>query len=111
MQINIGIKIFGLPLRKGFSMTVEGAVNFNRPDMHNIAQELGVTTNDVLLQDDTLTIYNTSETCQEIINDNALMAFVAMALDISSEKISDLQEVEEEPVVMDFDLSEFEDDD
>ena len=103
--------MFGLPLRKGFSMEVEGAVNLNRPDMHNIAAELGVSTNDVLLKDGVLTVYNTTDACQEIIDDNALVAFVAMALDISPEKITNVQEVEEEPIELDFDLSEFEDED
>ncbi len=92
-------------------MKVEGAVNLNRPDMHNIAAELGVSTNDVLLKDGILTVYNTTDSCQEIIDDNALAAFVAMALDISPEKITDIQEVEEEPIELDFDLSEFENDD
>jgi hypothetical protein len=83
----------------------------NRPDMHNIAEELGVTTNDVLIKDGVLTVYNTSETCQEIVDDGDLISFVAMAIDISPESITDMQEVEEEPIVMEFDLAEFEDDD
>jgi len=102
--------MFGLPLRKGFTMKIDG-IFLNRPDMHNIAEELGVTTNDVLIKDGVLTVYNTSKTSQEIINDGDLIAFVAMALDISPEKISDMQEVEEEPIELEFDLSEFEDDD
>jgi len=101
--------MFGRPLRTGFSMKVDG-VHLNRPDMHHIAEELGVTTNDVLIKDRVLTVYNTSKTCQEIIDDNALAAFVAMALHISPENISDMQEVKEEPVEIEFDLSEFEDD-
>ncbi len=102
--------MFGLPLRRGFSMKVDG-VHLNRPDMHNIAEELGVSTNDVLIKDRVLTVYNTSKTCQEIIDDGDLAAFVAMALDISTENISDIQEVVEERVELEFDLSEFEDDD
>lgn len=102
--------MFGLPLRKGFSMKVDG-VHLNRPDMHNIAEELGVSTNDVLIKDQILTVYNTSKTCQEIIDDGDLAVFVAMALHMSAENISDMKEVEEEPVVMEFDLDEFEDDD
>jgi len=102
--------MFGLPLRKGFSMKVNG-VFLNRPDMHNIAEELGVTTNDVLIKDGVLTVYNTSKSCQEIIDDDALALFVAMAANISPECITDMQEVEEEPIVMEFDLDEFEDDD
>lgn len=102
--------MFGLPLRKGFSMKVEG-VHLNRPDMHHIAEELGVSTNDVLIKDRVLTVYNTSATCQEIIDDGDLIAFVAMAIHISPESISDMQAVVEEPVELEFDLSEFEDDD
>lgn len=102
--------MFGLPLRKGYSMKING-VFLNRPDMHNIAEELGVTTNDVLIKDGVLTVYNTSDTCQEIIDDNALPLFVAMAANISPDCITDLKEVEEEPVELEFDLSEFEDDD
>ena len=98
-----------MPPRKGFSMKVAG-VHLNRPDMHNIAAELGVSTNDVLIKDRVLTVYNTSETCQEIIDDNHLAAFVAMALHISPEDISDMKEVVEVPVKIEFDLSEFEDD-
>ena len=101
--------MFGKPLRTGFSMKVDG-VHLNRPDMHHIAEELGVSTNDVLIKDRVLTVYNTSKTCQEIIDDNALAVFVAMALHISAENISDMKEVVEEPVEMEFDLSEFEDD-
>ncbi|PHS31962.1 MAG: hypothetical protein COA92_07225 [Sulfurovum sp.] len=102
--------MFGLPLRKGFSMKVSGVI-LNRPDMHDIAAELGVSTSDVLTKDGILTVYNTSKTSQEIIDDNALATFVAMALNISPEDISELKEVEEERVELDFDLSEFEDDD
>jgi hypothetical protein len=102
--------MYGLPLRKGFSMKING-VFLNRPDMHNIAQELGVTTNDVLIKNNILTVYNTSDTCQEIIDDGALALFVAMAVNISPDNITDIKEVEEEPVELDFDLSEFEEDD
>ena len=102
--------MFGLPLRKGFSMKVSGVI-LNRPDMHEIAAELGVSTSDVLTKDGILTVYNTSDTSQEIIGDNALATFVAMALNISPEDISELKEVEEVRVELDFDLSEFEDED
>jgi len=107
---NIGIKMFGLPLRTGFSMKVNG-IFLNRPDMHNIAEELGVSTNDVLIKDGILTVYNTSKTCQEIIDDGDLATFVAMAINISPKDIGKLSEVVEEPIKMEFDLSEFEDDD
>ncbi len=102
--------MYGLPLRKGFSMKVKGTL-LNRHDMHNIAAELGVTENDVFIKDGILTVYNTSATCQEIIDDNALAVFVAMAVEISAEDISEMKEVVEERVKMDFDLSDFEDDD
>ncbi|CAA6816988.1 MAG: Unknown protein [uncultured Sulfurovum sp.] len=92
-------------------MKVKEGIHLNRPDMHNIAEELGVTENDVLIKDRILTVYNTSQACQEIIDDNALTLFVAMAVDASPEDFSDLQEVVEKPVKMDFDLNEFEDDD
>jgi hypothetical protein len=105
-----GRKMFGLPLRTGFSMKVDGTY-LQRPDLHHIAEELGISTNDVLARDGILTVYNTSATCQEIIDDNALAVFVAMALHISPENISEMKEVVEEPVVLEFDPSEFEDDD
>ena len=102
--------MFGQPLRTGFSMKVNG-VHLNRPDMHDIAAELGVSTNDVLIKDGILTVYNTSKTCQEIIDDGHLASFVAMAVHISADDICDMKEVVEEPVEMELDLSEFEDDD
>ena len=102
--------MFGKPLRSGFSMKVAG-VHLNRPDLHNIAAELGIGTRDILTKDGILTVYNTSETCQEIVNDNALASFVALALNISAEAISDITAVVEEPVKIEFDPSEFEDDD
>ena len=102
--------MYGLPLRTGFSMKVKGII-LNRPDMHDIAAELGVSENDVLIKDGILTVYNTSKTCQEIIDDNALIVFVAMAINIPAKDISELSEVVEERVKMEFDLSDFEDED
>ena len=102
--------MYGLPLRTGFTMKIKGII-LNRPDMHDIAAELGVTENDVLIKDGILTVYNTSKSCQEIIDDNALATFVAMAIDIPAEDISELTAVVEERVKMEFDLSDFEDDD
>lgn len=99
----------GSKIRKGFSMKITG-VHPTRPDLHNVAAELGISTRDVLIKNGILTIYNTSDVCQEIIDDNALVSFVSMGLDISPEDISELKEVVEEPVKMEFDLSEFEDD-
>jgi hypothetical protein len=100
----------GSKLREGFSMKVSG-VHLNRPDLHILAAELGITTRDVLIKDGILTIYNTSEVCQEIIDDNALVSFVSMVLSIPSEDISELKEVIEEPVKIEFDPSDFEDED
>ena len=102
--------MYGLPLRTGFTMKIKGII-LNRPDMHDIAAELGVTENDVLIKDGILTVYNTSKACQEIIDDNALAVFVAMAINIPAEDISELTEVIEERVKLEFDLSDFEDDD
>jgi len=102
--------MFGLPLRKGFTMKVSGVI-LNRPDLHEIAADLGIGTRDILMKDGILTVYNTSKECQEIVNDNALATFIAMAVNISPEDITDIQEVEEEPVVMDFDPSDFIDED
>lgn len=101
----------GFKLREGFSMEVKGAVNLNRPDLHILAAELGIGTRDVLLNDETLTIYNTSKECQEIIDDNALVSMVALTLDIPVEDISGLKEVVEEPMEMDFDLDDMDEDD
>lgn len=97
-------------IRTGYTMKIEG-VHLTRPDLHNIAAELGVATRDILTKDGILTIYNTSKECQEIIDDNALASFVSLALDIPTENISDLKEVIEEPVKIEFDPSDFEDDD
>jgi hypothetical protein len=102
--------MFGKKLRNGFTMKVNG-VHLNRPDLHNIAVELGIGTRDILTKDGILTVYNTSEVCQEIVDDNALASFVAMAINISPEDITDIKEVVEKPVKLEFDLSEFEDDD
>lgn len=102
--------MFGQPPRKGFTMKVDG-IHLNRPVLHIIAAELGIGTRDVLTKEGILTIYNTSTTCQEIIDDNALASFVSMALNISPENISDIEEVVEIPVKIEFDPSEFEDDD
>jgi ASC-1-like (ASCH) protein len=102
--------MYGLPLRTGFSMKIKEII-LNRPDMHDIAAELGVTENDVLIKDGILTVYNTSKACQEIIDDNALATFVAMVIEIPVENISELTAVVEEKVKMEFDLSDFEDDD
>jgi len=102
--------MFGLPPRKGFSMNVKG-IHLTRPELHEIATDLGIGMRDILTKDGLLTIYNTSKTCQEIVDDNALASFVSMALHISAENISNIQEVTEVLVKMEFDPSDFEDDD
>jgi hypothetical protein len=92
-------------IREGFSMKVD-CIHLNRPDLHNIAAELGVTTRDVLTKEGRLIVYNTSDTCQEIVDDNNLATFVAMALDIESKNVSDIQSIVEEPVKLEFDLDD-----
>jgi len=98
------------PLRKGFSMKVNG-VHLNLPDLQNVADELGINPRDVLTENGILTVYNTSAVCQEIIEDNNLALFVSMALDIPVENIDEITEVIEEPVKIEFNLADFEDDD
>ena len=98
----------GLKPRTGFSMKV-GGVHLTRPELHNLAADLGITTRDVLIKDGVLTIYNTSKTCQEIIDDNALVSFVSMVLEIPAEDISELKEVVEVPVKMEFDFDDEDD--
>jgi len=90
-------------------MKISG-VHLTRPDLHNIAAELGIGTRDVLITDGVLTIYNTSKVCQEIIDDSALASFVAMAVNISTEDIGPLSEVVEEPVKIEFDFDDEDDD-
>ena len=96
--------------RTGFSMKVDG-VQLTRPDLHEIAADLGVATKDVLFSNKILTIYNTSKASQEVIDDNALAAFVAMALDIPTENISEMTAVQAKPKVLEMDLDEDEDED
>jgi len=97
-------------IREGFSMKVDG-VHLTRPDLHIIAAELGIAERDVLVKDGVLTVYNTSDACQEIIDDNNLASFVAMAVNVSTQAISDIQAVVEEPVKFEFDFDDDEDDD
>ncbi|EIF51605.1 hypothetical protein SULAR_02028 [Sulfurovum sp. AR] len=97
-------------IRKGFSMKISG-VHLTRPELHNLAAELGIGTRDVLIKDGILTIYNTSNVCQEIIDDNALVSFVSMVLSIPAEDISELKEVVEEPVKLEFDFDDDDEDD
>ncbi len=97
-------------IRKGFSMKISG-VHLTRPELHNLAAELGIGTRDVLIKDGILTIYNTSNVCQEIIDDNALISFVSMVLSIPAEDISELKEVVEEPVKLEFDFDDDDEDD
>lgn len=88
--------------RTGFSMKIDG-VQLNRPDLHVLAADLGIKTKDVLVTNGILTIYNTSKVCQEIIDDNALVTFVAMTLDISTESISELTAVKAKPKTIEMD--------
>ncbi len=94
--------------RIGFSMKVTG-VQLTRPDLHGIASDLGITTKDVLFKNGILTVYNTSDECQAIIDDNALATFVAMAIDISPESISEMTAVKAKPKVLEMD--DFDEDD
>lgn len=96
--------------REGFSMKVNG-IHLNRPDLHEIAADLDIGTRDILIKDRILTIYNTSQTCQDIVDDNALASFISMTLNIAIEDITEMSPVIEEPVKMEFDLSDFEDED
>ena len=88
--------------RTGFSMKVSGK-DLIRPDLHNIASDVGVATKDVLVSNGILTVYNTSDECQAIVDDNALPTFVAMSLDISVESISELTPVKAKPKVIEMD--------
>ena len=97
--------------RTGFSMKIDG-VQLTRPDLHGIAADLSIATKDILFKNAILTIYNTSQACQEIIDDNALATFVAMAIDISPESISEMTAVKAKPKTIemdDFDEDEDED--
>ncbi|MBT5934014.1 hypothetical protein [Sulfurimonas sp.] len=97
--------------RTGFSMKVEG-IHLTRPDLHEIAADLKIQPKDILFTNKILTIYTTSEACQEIVDDNALMSFVSMALDIPVEDLSELTAVKAKPKVLDMsDLLEDDEDD
>jgi hypothetical protein len=96
-------------LRDGFSMQVTG-IQLNRPDLHTIAADLGIATRDVLFSNGVLSVYNTSQECQKIIDDNALFTFIAMAIEISPEQLSDLQAIKEEKKVIEFDFDDEDED-
>lgn len=68
-------------------------VHLTGPYLHVKAAELGIST-----KDGTLIVYNASKECQEIIDDNALAAFVTMALNVSPETISNIKEVKVDSV-------------
>jgi hypothetical protein len=88
--------MFGIPdNRTGFSMKM-GGMHLRLPDLVLIAAELGINNRDVLFKNGVLTVYNTSKECQEIVEDNALASFVAMALNISPEEITDITPVKAE---------------
>ncbi|MDQ7060988.1 MAG: hypothetical protein Q9M43_07530, partial [Sulfurimonas sp.] len=83
-----------------------------RPDLHLIAADLGIATKDVLYTNGVLTVYNTSKECQVIIDDNALATFVAMAIDISPENITEITPVKAKPKTIEMDdMFDEEDDD
>jgi len=88
--------------RTGFSMKVDG-VKLNLPDLHEIAADLGISTKDVLFNNGILTIYNTSNECQSIVDSNALTSFVAMAINISKEDISEITPVKAKPKTIEMD--------
>ena len=96
--------------RTGFSMKVDG-VRLTRPDLHILAAELGIRTKDVLVENGILTIYNTSAECQEIIDDNALISYVAMTLSLSPDDISEMTAVKAIPKTIEKASYELEDDD
>lgn len=75
--------------RSGFTMKING-IQLNRPDMENIAVDVGIAFRDVLYANGILTIFNTTPECQAIIDDDALGVFVAMAIDISPDNISEM---------------------
>ena len=86
--------------RTGFSMKLEG-ISLVRPDLYVIAAELGIATKDILFENKILTIYNTSQICQEIIDDGALASFIAMTIEIPVENISEMKAVKAKPKVLD----------
>jgi len=88
--------------REGFSMKVDG-VQLTRPDLHGIASDLSIMTKDILFKNGVLTVYNTSSECQAIIDDNALASFVAMAIDISTDSISEMTAVKAKPKIIEMD--------
>lgn len=96
--------------REGFSMRIEG-VQLNRPDLHEIAAELCIATKDVLINNGILTVYNTSQTCQEIIDDNALASFIAMTIGVSAENISEMTPVKAKPKILERDSFDDDEDD
>ncbi|MDQ7042877.1 MAG: hypothetical protein Q9M40_07765 [Sulfurimonas sp.] len=97
--------------RTGFSMRVDG-IFLNRPDLHVIAAELGIQTKDILVENKILTVYNTSDTCQELVDDNALASFIALTLGIPPQNITELQAVKAKPKVIEMEgMFEDEDDD
>ncbi|MDQ7060804.1 MAG: hypothetical protein Q9M43_06570 [Sulfurimonas sp.] len=88
--------------RTGFEMKVESE-RLTRPDLHLIAADLGIATKDVLYTNGVLTVYNTSKECQAIVDDNALATFVAMAIDISPENITEITPVKAKPKTIEMD--------
>ena len=69
------------------SLKVAG-MRVNRPDTENIATELGVSLNSVIVENNVLIVFITSEECKGIVADGALTQFVAMALEIPAENVA-----------------------
>ncbi|MDF1874962.1 hypothetical protein JHD48_04360 [Sulfurimonas sp. SAG-AH-194-I05] len=104
-------KIITIPdNRTGFSMKIEGK-QLIRPDLHDIASDLSIATKDVLFKNGILTVYNTSKECQTIVDDGALATFVAMAIDIQAERITEMTAIKAKPKILEMDDLEDEDDD
>ena len=74
----------------GYSMKIKG-LKINRPEVQNIATDLGVAFRDVVFNNGILTVYDTSKKCQKIISEKSLYMFVAMALDIPLEDVTPIK--------------------
>jgi len=70
----------------GISMRFKG-VKINKPKVEAIAIKLGISNSDVKVKHDVLTVFNTSQQCQVLIDNNSLYDNVALALDIPSDHI------------------------
>ncbi|MDQ7083799.1 MAG: hypothetical protein Q9M36_02225 [Sulfurovum sp.] len=80
--------MFGMVDNREKTLVKVAGMRISRPDAENIATDLGITFNDVTVDNHILTIYITSDECREIIKDNALLVFIAMALEKPIEDIT-----------------------